>query len=366
MIMKKTLFAVALAAFFAAPSFAGEEHAVDPNSTVGKVVNSYKLSGFVMARYNAEMKKEAGNSNSFSLRLARVQVDGRILDDFNYRLQIQVNGTSNSIAGPHIVDAYVEWQKFKPFYVKVGQFKRAFTFENPMNPIDQGFYGYSKAIDKLASIGTDRVGEHTCNGRDIGIQFQGDLFPDASGRPWLHYQIGLYNGQGINVKDVNPQKDIIGGIWVMPVSGMRIGVFGWDGRYGRGDVRVPRKRYAISGEYKFDDYTFRSEYVHSYGPAFSEAYGSSSTALNEALGYKADAFYAMAIVPIEKNVCHVKARYDLYRADATWENSYAAYDLGVDYMFTRNLVISAVASYVYDRSINDKYLMGDVQVSFRF
>ena len=226
--MKKILALYALSLLLAAPAFAGEEKAVDPNTAVGKVVNTYKLSGYVMGRYNAELGKDAGNSNSFSLRLARVMVDGRILDDFNYRLQVQVNGTSNSISGPRIVDAYVEWQKYKPFYVKFGQFKRAFTFENPMNPIDQGFYGYGRAIDKLAGF-NDRVGEHACNGRDIGVQVQGDLFPDETGRAWVHYQIGLYNGQGINVKDVNSQKDLIGGIWVMPVKGMRLGVFGWDG-----------------------------------------------------------------------------------------------------------------------------------------
>lgn len=45
----------------------------------------------------------------------------------------------------------------------------------------------------------------------------------------------MFNGQGINTKDVDNQKDIIGGLWVMPISGMRLGAFGWTGSYARKD-----------------------------------------------------------------------------------------------------------------------------------
>ena len=58
--------------------------------------------------------------------------------------------------------------------VAVGQFKRPFTYENPMNPIDQGFMGYSQPVSKLAGF-SDRTGMHASNGRDIGLQFQGDF-----------------------------------------------------------------------------------------------------------------------------------------------------------------------------------------------
>lgn len=57
---------------------------------------------------------------------------------------------------------------------KVGQFKRPFTFENPMNPIDQGFMSYAQNVTNLSGF-NDRTGEHSSNGRDIGIQLQGDL-----------------------------------------------------------------------------------------------------------------------------------------------------------------------------------------------
>lgn len=131
-----------------------------------------------------------------------------------------------------MVDLFAEWQKYEYFKVKIGQFKNPFTFENPMHPIDQGFMGYSQNVSKLAGF-SDRAGEHASNGRDIGLQFQGDFLKNANGRNLLHYQIGVFNGQGTNTKDVDQQKNVIGGVWVMPVSGMRIGAFGWTGSYAR-------------------------------------------------------------------------------------------------------------------------------------
>ena len=148
-----------------------------------------------------------------------------------------------------------------------------------MHPIDQGFMGYSQNVSKLAGF-NDRVGEHASNGRDIGVQLQGDVFKTASGRALLHYQVGVFNGQGINTKDVDNQKDVIGGLWVMPVQGLRIGAFGWTGSYARkgsdGIKSLDKNRYAISGEYVFDDWTFRSEYIHSTGYGFASVYNQAS------------------------------------------------------------------------------------------
>ena len=70
----------------------------------------------------------------------------------------------------------------------------------------------------------------------------------------------------------------------MPVKGMRIGIYGWEGSYARkgtwtaddgtaqnGVRSLDQHRDAISGEYVVDDWTFRSEYIHSTGKAFAKA-----------------------------------------------------------------------------------------------
>jgi len=83
----------------------------------------------------------------------------------------------------------------------------------------------AQGVQKLASF-SDRAGAHPSNGRDIGVQIQGDFLKTAAGRNLVHYQVGVFDGQGINVRDVDQQKNIIGGVWVMPVEGMRLGWFG--------------------------------------------------------------------------------------------------------------------------------------------
>ena len=339
-----------------------------------KLFSKPKLSGYAILQYQYSGQHEA-ESNSFNLRMVRLSLDGRILGDFAYKLQGQINGNTSTLGdSPRLVDAYVEWQKLPFLKIKAGQFKRPFTFENPMNPIDQGFMGYGQNIMKLAGF-NDRVGEHSSNGRDIGVQLQGDLLKTKAGRPLLHYQIGVFNGQGINTKDVDNQKDVIGGLWVMPVEGLRIGAFGWTGSYARkgddGVKSLAKRRYAISGEYVVDDWTFRSEYIHSTGLGFSTVYNQSSDTkkddVNYAAGDKADGFYALAIAPVIKKKLHVKARYDTYRPRAEWGTSKTYYEVGVDYIFVKNLQINLEYAFVNDRSLaHHNYSMIDTQASFRF
>ena len=320
-------------------------------------VKDIKISGYGMVQYQGADKKDDEN-NSFNLRLARMSVEARPHKDFYAKAQMQINGnTSEGSSAIRLVDLFGEWQKYKFLMVKAGQFKRPFTFENPMHPITQGFMSYSQNVSKLSGF-SDRTGEQASNGRDIGLQLQGDLLP-INGRPWLHYQVGVFNGQGINVKDVDNRKDIIGGLWVMPISGLRIGAFGWTGSRGTktdaGIVSTPKNRYAISAEFVKNDWTLRSEYIHSQG--FDVAHKK---------GDKADGIYALCIAPIIEKKMHVKARYDLYRDEKTWNSSKTYYEVGADYVFTKNLQVNVEYARVNERATHDNYNLIDVELDFRF
>ena len=313
-----------------------------------------KFSGYGMVQYQASDQDGAEN-NGFNLRLVRMALEGRAHTDFYWKVQMQINGNTydpdKSSTDIRLVDLFGEWQKYEFFKVKAGQFKRPFTFENPMHPITQGFMSYSQNVSKLAGF-SDRSGGNASNGRDIGVQLQGDFLKDASGRNLLHYQVGVFNGEGINQKDKDNRKDIIGGMWVMPIKGMRIGAFGWTGsRAGVGE----KNRYALSGEYTQDDWTFRTEYIHSQG--WNAAHTSD----------KADGIYALCIAPIQKNKFHVKARYDLYREAKEWGRAKTFYEIGADYLFTKNLQINLEYARVNDRSLEKSdYNMVDVELDFRF
>lgn len=349
-------------------------------------LSSIKISGYAMTQYQYT-DQEGAKANSFNIRLGRLIVDANPHPDWTARVQFQYNGsTADFSSALKVVDVFAEWKKYDFFKVKFGQFKRAFTFENPMNPIDQGFMSYSQNVSKLAGF-VDRDGAASSNGRDIGLQFQGDFLKNSQGRNLLHYQIGVYNGQGINQKDVDQQKDVIGGIWVMPVKGLRIGAFGYEGSYSRkgtwtttdangnevehnGVRRLPQHRYAISAEYKANDWTLRSEYIHSTGLAFSKTENSksdrSNTDINEGIGNKADGVYVLGIAPIIKNKMHVKARYDMYRNAAKWNTAKTYYEVGADYLFSKNIQVNIEYALVNDRSLSGNYNMIDCELDFRF
>lgn len=358
------------------------------------VLSDIKFSGYVMSQYQYT-GQDSKESNSFNIRMVRMALDGRLMKDFYWKVQLQVNGNTSDLgSSPRMVDAFAEWQKYEAFKIKAGQFKRPFTFENPMHPITQGFMGYSQNVSKLAGF-SDRTGEHASNGRDIGVQIQGDLIKNAAGRNLLHYQVGVFNGQGTNHKDVDQRKDVIGGIWVSPVKGLRIGAFGWTGssaRKGTWDVTdanhnvvknedgsvktqkgvrsLSKNRYTFSAEYAANDWTVRSEYIHSQGYGFTKSLTSGKETdcnVNYAAGDQADGFYALMIAPVISKKLYAKARYDLYRPRAEWGTSRTQYEIGANYWIGKSIMIGAEYARINDRSLaKPDYNMIDVEFDVKF
>lgn len=358
------------------------------------VLSDIKFSGYVMSQYQYT-GQDSKESNSFNIRMVRMALEGRLMKDFYWKVQLQANGNTSDLgSSPRMVDAFAEWQKYEAFKIKAGQFKRPFTFENPMHPITQGFMGYSQNVSKLAGF-SDRTGEHASNGRDIGVQIQGDLIKNAAGRNLLHYQVGVFNGQGTNHKDVDQRKDVIGGIWVSPVKGLRIGAFGWTGssaRKGTWDVTdanhnvvknedgsvktqkgvrsLSKNRYAFSAEYAANDWTVRSEYIHSQGYGFTKTLTSGKETdcnVNYAAGDQADGFYALMIAPVISKKLYAKARYDLYRPRAEWGTSRTQYEIGANYWIGKSIMIGAEYARINDRSLaKPDYNMIDVEFDVKF
>lgn len=366
-------------------------------------LSNVKLSGYGMTQYQYSGQKDA-ESNSFNIRMARIALEGRIAGDFYWKTQIQFNGNTSTLgSSPRMVDLFAEWQKYEYFKVKIGQFKNPFTFENPMHPIDQGFMGYSQNVSKLAGF-SDRAGEHASNGRDIGLQLQGDFLKNANGRNLLHYQVGVFNGQGTNTKDVDNQKNVIGGVWLMPVSGMRIGAFGWTGSYARkgnwtefvayptssvtpgatkdpehkNEVRkLAQNRYAFSFEYKKDGWTVRSEYIHSTGKAFAKSITNFNDAnakdcsLNEKIGDKAQGVYGLVIAPLaqlpKNSRIDVKARYDMYQPNGKSNMQKTQYEAGLNFHIGKRITILTEYALVNDKTLaKHNYSMADAEFCFRF
>ena len=176
---------------------------------------------------------------------------------------------------------------------------------------------------------------------------------------------------------------------------MRIGAFGWTGSYARkgtwnvtdanhkpvldedgnnvvesGVRSLKKNRYAFSAEYAANDWTFRSEYIHSQGYGFKTTYKTGKETdcnINYAAGDKADGFYALMIAPVISKKLYAKARYDMYRPTAEWNKAKTNYEIGANYWIGKSIMIAAEYVRVNDRSLNKpNYNMFDLEFDVKF
>lgn len=344
----KKLLCTAIAATAFLPLMA-EEPVTETKKEVSEIsrfltthASTPKFGGYVIGSYKYSDADGAKGGPGFNVRLVRAYVDGTILDDFKYRLQVEINGT------PHVKDFFVDWQHWKEFGVKVGQYKRCFTFENPYNPWDVGTGDYANVVKKFSGMG-DYNGEASMGGRDQGIQVHGDLFPVSEDKHRLiHYELGAYNGQGINKADANGRKDIIGTLQVQPVKNLYIGFFGWTGNAVINGLEVDRNRWAVGAKYETGQWSARGEYIHSQGKAVKELKSADGPQYALSDNDKADGWYVTVGIPCTPWL-KTYLKYDAYRSTAKWDNVKSIYTVAPNFQIHKNLMLQLQYNYVNDK-----------------
>ncbi len=305
-------------------------------------VSAPQFGGYVIAKYGYTDKADAKANNSFEARLIRMYVSGTLLKHFRYRVQMELKNT------PSIRDFTLEWVKWQEFQVKVGQFKRCFTFENPSNPWDIGFGGYSQLAMRMTALSCDDPsGESAQNGRDQGIQLSGNLFPVGKDRHrLLHYKAAVYNGNGQNRSDNNNRKDWIGCLQLMPVKGLKVAVFGWTGSYKVEETEVDRRRWALSANYENKGWEACAEYAHHKGHNATMRNKNTGDFLDSG---RADAWYAAVGVPLTEWL-RIHLKYDVYRKDAAWNTSRTLWCVCPNFQLHKNLKFQLQYNFVCDKS----------------
>lgn len=345
----------------AAVPMEGEERQTTLMKMKEEFKTTFKFGGYLTGRYNISDRRGTASNGGFDIRRFRLYGSGHAWRDFYYRFQLEVSDAPGTDRGPRVLDAFVEWQRHEFFRVKLGQFKRCFGFENPISPLSIGFGSYSQAANRLQSV-SDRIGAHRSSGRDGGVQVQGDFWKTEAGHPLFHYQVGLYNGQGINHRDLNHHKDLIAGFWVSPLKELKIGAFGWEGRHTNENNRlqtIARHRYGLGVMYEAD-WTVRSEYVHSVGSTLKGG------------ADRSDAWYAAVGVPVRGvEGLKIYGRWDCYRDNArTWGGMKTDWNLSANYWLGKNLLLQLNYTHTCDRSTpvgaDRRYNVLDAQVTARF
>lgn len=205
-----------------------------------------RISGYIQLGY-----EWSDDASTFFIKRARLDFQGDIAPKLDYRLQLE-------LVGPKIVDAFLRYRPFEALNFQLGEFKIPFSIDNTdYPPLKSEFIDPPLAICRLVSI-DDVCGLSGATGRDMGGMVYGGFFR-REGYHVLAYDFGVFNGEGINVRDRNKSKDIVGRLSLRPVAGLLLSGSYYRGEYGADHMR--RIRYGGGACYDRGRVVLRGEYI---------------------------------------------------------------------------------------------------------
>ena len=228
--------------------------------TTGEKIKAFadehlRLSGYLQGGYRWD--ENADPSNTFYLHRARLSLTGDAAKDkIDYRLQVDMAGS------PKICDLYFRYKPMKELNVELGQFKVPFSYENEnCGPTTVEFIEYSYITTYLARNNGLYDGINGATGRDIGLQLYGGFF-ERDGYSILNYNVAVFNGSGVNVKDHNSSKDFVARLIVKPFKGFAVsGSYMYAETSFGGDRYMKSPRFALGAWYEDGTWIGRAEFV---------------------------------------------------------------------------------------------------------
>lgn len=213
------------------------------------------LSGYLQGGFQTPGVGGDEPSSTFYLKRARVSLTGNVpQDNIDYRLQVDMAGS------PKICDLYFRYKPSAAFNVQLGQFKIPFAIENDIyGPTTVEFIDYSY-ITTLLARNADRFDGISAGGRDIGLQLYGG-FGEARGYNILSYNLGIFNGAGINKADDNDAKDVVARLIFKPSKELSLSA-SWMSAATNYEAHIQRSnRTALGIIYDASSFIVRSEYA---------------------------------------------------------------------------------------------------------
>ncbi len=189
-------------------------------------------------------------SNSFTVKRAPLWIQARITPRWSFRIMY-------NFANTKLQELYTDYRVTNngALSVRLGQFKHPFTMENPISgKVVDYIDSYSLATQHLAALGGDPLSGISA-GRDLGLMIFGDF---ANGV--INYQLAVMNGQGINTKDGNNNKDLVAKLDIRPVKGLRFVATGYLGKGHATSAVAWNPDIAVGDNYTRDRYSVGVEY----------------------------------------------------------------------------------------------------------
>lgn len=299
-----------------------------PKNTNKPSISDYlKISGNLDLQYDYESSEENNGdkdeTSTFNMRRARLVFAGDITPKFEFKLQVEMAGKS-----PKVLDAFAKWKLYDEFQIRIGQGKIPFTIENPYAPSYLTIEN-TMVINALSGMADDKLCPKTSfsGGREMGVSFMGG-FIKKDGFKVINYEVGVFNGNGINDKNDNKQMAYVGQIEIKPIKDLKIHGSAYLGSYKtETEADAERNRFAVGAEYASTGLMVRSEYV----------WGTTDTEKDAQLvNQKSDGFYAQAAYNINIKCKGGKTqtlipviRYENYTADCDIDDTSTYYLVGL-------------------------------------
>lgn len=212
------------------------------------VASRIQLHGYAQGGY-AYTHQGGADKNSFEIKRVLFWANARITDRWSFLFMHDFSSV--------VQEFYTDYRitKNKALTVRLGQFKNGLSLENPLSPtVMEAIDVYSESVTFLTGCGSDPL-YGVQYGRDLGLSLFGET---NNGK--LRYELDILNGQGINRKDANNTKDVIGRLEFRPVTGLNIVASGQIGRGHAVNTSLYNPTIALGQDYKRNRWTAGAEY----------------------------------------------------------------------------------------------------------
>lgn len=300
-----------------------------------QTVKNNVLGGFIDGQYRLE-DGDDGQSSVFQVRRARLDLKGHVASWIDMRLNADFAST------PRLLDAFVKLNFSRYAQIQVGQFKIPFSLENKLSPLELELTDNAQVISALSGYKDVTGISSYANGREIGAMLSGMVMTGFKAVPVIRYSVGLFGGNGINVKNDNVAKDVSARVEICPfVKELVVSGSVYCGKYEMlyngiaTNTDGDRIRYAVGAQYDNKRLMIRSEYL----------WGKTDFALYDATqdNYSPDAMYTQGcyvtagywfvVGHSEEKQQRVRplARYDYYEKDISANVPTVCYSVGMEW-----------------------------------
>ena len=271
-----------------------EEDKTDLQTLSKKLLNRMKFHGYAQGgfTYNHSGGKDM---NTFDTKRILFWVDANITDRWSFLFMHDFSSV--------VQEFYTDFRSAEKKWltVRFGQFKNGLSYENKLSPTSmEAIDVYSEGVTYLTGCGSDPL-LGVQYGRDLGLAFFGEV---PSGR--FCYELEIMNGQGINKKDGNPEKDFIGRLEFKPVKGLNLIATGQLGRGHAVAASLYNPDINVGQNYRRDRWTagfdFKSKAFNAHGEYLE---GKDGDALSRGA-------YVTFNIPLGKTKCDLVGSYDYF------------------------------------------------------